>query len=405
MVSLRSKYAAVDRVLRRIFRRTRKWLRRRPTYIRELFRSIPQFSRGHFSDLAKAPPAAKRIIVRKIPRGRSLPWEVSLPSPDQVEHDCRRVYEETGLWPLSYAYPSEAIATEDLPRQLISPVFPGHRYQYDDESTYREQYQSSAFAMTHRKAGWDCFRHVEIMHAGGIPFMPDAPWIPPGTMVHYPKEFFAQAVKRLMVSGDIPSWEVFTDLQQYFNRHLTTASMARYLMKAVGVEENSRVLVVDKAATEKPDYTSNLTAIGLKQVLGDQVVIAHPTDYLYRDWAGKAQRLYGRGFGYSRVLDPLLKSDPEKKGLTVSVDTVTPESWDWVVIGSVPRNPELTGEILGHFPPERTILLHGEDTPPSPDEARSLLETGAHVFVREISSQLYWDDRLTKPGVSVSVAQ
>lgn len=353
---------------------------------------MPAFIRGYYSDLAKAPPAAKRIIVWKIPRGRSLPWQVVLPTADQVDRDCRTVFEATGVWPLSYAYPRPGQPRGGAPAHLMSPLFPGHRYHYNDEAKYLDHYRSYAFAMTHKKAGWDCFRHVELMHAGGIPFMPDAPWIPPGTMVHYPKLFLVAAVDQLMKSGDIPPHEVFVALGHYFNKHLTTAPMARYIMDAVGMEDSSRVLFVDQAAVAKPDYTSNLTLIGLKQVLGTQVGVSHPTDYLYADWDGKARALYGRGFGYSRILDPAVKSTREVAGESLLLESATPSGWDWVVVGSVPRNPDLTKQVLDRFPAGRTILLHGEDTPPTPAEVEKLVETGAHVFVREISTQVYSGD-------------
>lgn len=219
--------------------------------------------------------------------------------------------------------------------------------------------------------------------------MPDAPWILAGTMVHYPKKFFAAAVDRLMESGDTPPDEVFTELTRYFNEHLTTAQMARYMMKSVGMPKEARVLFVDAAAVVKPDYTSNLTFIGLKQVLGSSVVASHPADYLYQDWTGKARLLYGRGFGYSKVVDPRLRSESENSGAPLPRDTMTPEQWDWVVVGSVPRNPELTRDILSLFPAERIVLLHGEDTPPTTGEAQGLTDTGAHIFVREISSEVY----------------
>jgi len=388
-MSFSSKYRGVERIIRRIFRWTRKWLRSRPTYVREFVRSAPAFIRGDFSDLAHAPPAAKRIISAKIGRAKAGPWALSLPTAEQVERDCRDVFDHSGLWPLSYAYPFDQARIGDIPERLLSPLFPGHRYKYENESDYLDHYRSFAFSMTHKKAGWDCFRHVEIMHVGGIPFMPDAPWIPAGTMVHYPKEFFAYAVDRLMESGDIPPEDVFIDLGKHFNEHLTTAQMARYMMRSVGMDDTARVLFIDEAAVKKPDYTSNLTFIGLKQVLATQVHTVHRADYMYRDWTGKARTLYGRGFGYSRVLDPAVKSRTEKSEATFSEDLLKPEEWDWVVVGSAPRNPLLTQEVLRLFPAERTILLHGEDIPLTPEEAERLRGTGAHIFVREISSELY----------------
>jgi len=377
------------RRLRRVSRHTKKWFLRRPDYIRHYLKSVREFSGGRFDDLAASPPAAKRLIVARIGPRRGLPWTWELPRREEIDAQADAVYAAISVWPLSYAYPGPPPQRGKRPEELLSPLFPGHRYGFRNEQEYQENYRRYGFAMTHKKAGWDCFRHVEILHAGGIPFMPDARAIPAGTMVHYPKHFFEEVVSRLFESADIPPLELFHDLRQYVDSYLTTWAMARYMMARVGMTPGARVLFLDPAAGAKPDYTSNLTLIGLKQVLGDAVEVSHPTPYLYADWEGKATRLYGRGFGYSRVLDPLVRTAHEEMLTPLSLDHISPEEWDWVVVGSVVRNPALTAEIRTMFPAERTILLHGEDTPPTPAEVADLAATGAHVFVREISNEAY----------------
>ncbi len=355
----------------------------RPRYLVNFFSSIARFLAGNLDDLADSPPAAKKLLLARIAASQSREWTWELPTPEEVVADTKRVREETGLWPLSFAYPYEAPERETAVERLVSPLLPGHRYRYKDVDDYLHSYRSSAFAMTHKKAGWDCFRHLEILYSGGIPFMPDVNAIPEGTMVHYPKKFFREVVVRLFESGDFPPQELHDELRRYFNHHLTTRSMARYIMDRVGMKDKSRVLFVSESAENQPDYTSNLTFIGLKQILGSAVVPSHPLDYLYSDWGGRQTALYGRGFGYARVLDPNLKADSEREVRTISRPP-TAREWDWLVLGSVARDAAWAQHLLDSFSPERTIWLHGEDHPPTPNDIATFRSSGAHVFVREI---------------------
>lgn len=46
----------------------------------------------------------------------------------------------------------------------------------------------SLFAVTFKKAGWDCMRHLEIIAAGALPVFTDIADLPAGTMAAYPRE-------------------------------------------------------------------------------------------------------------------------------------------------------------------------------------------------------------------------
>lgn len=45
-----------------------------------------------------------------------------------------------------------------------------YSYSYDTEAEYNKQYSESYFAVSSKKAGWDCLRHYEIIAAGCIPY-------------------------------------------------------------------------------------------------------------------------------------------------------------------------------------------------------------------------------------------
>jgi hypothetical protein len=266
----------------------------------------------------------------------------------------------------------------------MCPVFPGHRYAFTNEADYISNYGNFSFALTHKKGGWDCFRHLEIMYAGAVPFMPDASLIPEFTMVHYPKKFLAEVAEGLRHSRVVVMPQDSQELARYFNYNLTSAAMARYVLRAAAIDNDAKVLFIDAAAVSMPDYQSIFTLIGLKQTLGKRVSVAFPLDYVYEDWTGDAAALYGRGFGYSRVLETKLKNRNEISGEALDLSAASLATFDTVVVGSVTRNATLAEQLLARFPAAKTIWIHGEDQGPSASDMATFREKGVTVFVREL---------------------
>jgi hypothetical protein len=100
-------------------------------------------------------------------------------------------YTKTCL-PIAFAYPSYFSPPLDWREpdrtQLLAPCVPGYTksYVFKTEEAYFRQYSKSIFALTVKKAGWDCMRHYEILKAGSIPFFPDIIEKPNETMSEYP---------------------------------------------------------------------------------------------------------------------------------------------------------------------------------------------------------------------------
>ncbi len=309
---------------------------------------------------------------------QQLEWSVSVDTQQEVTkriHDC---YSKHGVWPISFSIPNY-IPLNPHPTQLVSPILPGYPYSFDAETEYLTKYSESYFALTHRKVGWDCFRHVEIMASGSVPLMPDSTEIPEFAMVHYPKRAFTQIAGKVRSEGGRPSEKLRADLREFFTQNLTTKAMARYLLNAALVPTDASVLFLDQNLPTNPEYLSTLTAIGLKENLGTLCTIHHNADFLYQDSNQLTHQFYGRGFGYVKKLDPALRCQPESQAKEIS-----PENFDYAVIGSVTRNQELTDLVLKNFPPDRIILIHGEDQPPPVEEVHALRSSGAHVFIRSI---------------------
>ncbi len=96
------------------------------------------------------------------------------------------------ILPISFAIPKSKIISEidKNPKDLLAPLIPGKldTYIYENENSYYEMYQKSIFALTYKKAGWDCLRHYEIMMNGCIPLFLNIKNCPVNTMTTIPKE-------------------------------------------------------------------------------------------------------------------------------------------------------------------------------------------------------------------------
>jgi len=55
---------------------------------------------------------------------------------------------------------------------FLSSTIPGEPFSFDSWDDYLLEYQSSYFALSTKKGGWDTFRHLEILFSGTIPLIP-----------------------------------------------------------------------------------------------------------------------------------------------------------------------------------------------------------------------------------------
>lgn len=303
------------------------------------------------------------------------PPVMPIDDPWALAQEC---HDRHGVWPISFSYPRPAWPISPEPGTLISPITPGLPYSFDDEDAYRRTYANAYWGITHRKAGWDCFRHVEIMSAGATPWMLDAAEIPRYSMVHYPKAAMTVAGRAMLKAPRMPDLDFRRHIHHHFEQHLTSRAMAHYLLRAAGLQDARSVLFVDERLPLHADYQSMLTLIGLKQLLGGNCHVQYPVDYLYDDTPIDTSTLYGRGFGYTRVLSAEARSTTERGSAPTS------KEFDAVIVGSVTRNADLADALLKEFSAERTVWVHGEDLPPTVDEVSAYRRSRVHMFVRAI---------------------
>jgi len=298
---------------------------------------------------------------------------------------AEKCHVQLGVWPISLSYPFSTVETIGPRKSLVSKIIPGDAYSFEDYQKYLDSYRQSYFGITHKKGGWDCFRHLEIMFSGAIPLMADALDIPEFSMVHYPKKELGQVFGEFVREARDPSDNVRQGFQRHFNKFLTTEAMAGYLLRCSGLLASKKILFIDTRLGSSPDHFSFLTLIGLVQLKGCNVSVLSPVPYIWADWNGSEDKLYGRGFGYTRILDSQSRneiSDSYSKVRRQISDGV----FDAVVFGSIMRNTKIFSYLQPVLDPKNTLLINGEDLPTPSETIEKLVNTGSHIFIRSLGS-------------------
>ena len=147
--------------------------------------------------------------------------------------------------PISFAFPTKRITRSQTKSKLLSTINPLDRttyfdkdnpseYKFKTEKEYYEEYQSSRFAITCQKAGWDCLRHYEIIGNGCIPLFHRVENAPPGTISMLPRRLLLQIRTMWENNQDflIENYdEYFERLFHHFINNNTTIKLAEYFMK------------------------------------------------------------------------------------------------------------------------------------------------------------------------------
>jgi hypothetical protein len=267
--------------------------------------------------------------------------------------------------PITFSIPEEKIVSA-FPKKtkLLSNLIPGDlkTYIYHTEKEYYEEYQSSYFAMTTKKAGWDCMRHYEILANGCLPYFPCIEHCPPFTMVNLPKHLFLRSNALFeKMKKSIPLHlkeysELWLEMMAYLREHLTTQKVSTYVLQRSGNHDAKKILFLSGCI--RPDYLRCLVLHGLKCQLGSQCHDYPKLPHMYRNYTGNTNSLYGKGFSYSKLLDPTLRNDVLDTTLLEDIRTC---QYDLVLYGSYHRGMPFYEEVCQYYPPTKIILLCGED--------------------------------------------
>lgn len=314
-------------------------------------------------------------------------------APDHSEASAENLAEQChnrhGYFPLNFSFPRPDLmprATGHRPH-FLSDTIPGAPFSFDSWEAYLAEYRSSYWALSTKKGGWDTFRHLEILFSGGIPLMPGLSRSHRFSLAHFPKRALIHIYRSLVAKGPaIPGAHTREFLGHFASEHLTSEAMARYLLRTARAEDSS-VVFLDRSLPSRTDYLSAFTFIGLSKHTGGGVKAAWEPAYVYDDFEGDTQRLYGRGFGYSRSLPAASRS---ATGLTADVSSrdvaALTESYDRIVVGNYDANVELVGQLLAHgVPAHKFICVVGSDFPADSRMRRDIARSEMTFFVREFS--------------------
>jgi hypothetical protein len=284
------------------------------------------------------------------------------------------------IHPFGYSYPEEYfIMTNPHKTQVWAEVIPGFKetYRFGQELEYNQMYQSSKFAFTWKKGGWDCLRHYEIIANGAVPVFRDIDFCPDSSLINLPKDLFKLVNKELIPwKSTIDSEQLYqtllTQIREYTFKNATCEAMARKFLEIVKLPTSSRILLL--TCDPKINYSREFTFIGLNRVLkiNGGVCISYPEiRACYRDFPEKdSLKLYGKGFGYSRKLD---RSHPLEFKKIVEKDirkSILGNQWDYILFGKVGLDETSLGslpnlpfweEVNSNYPKEKIGFLYGGD--------------------------------------------
>lgn len=281
-------------------------------------------------------------------------------------------------YPIQFSI-SEIKIVDKIPQknQDFAYIIPGQNktYIFDDESKYYKDYQQSYFAITTKKAGWDCLRHYEILANGCIPYFLDLENCPKNTMVFLPKELILEAMNLEGVSyGKIDHskfnykkyYEILSKLLDHTRKYLTTRSIAQYILNTVGYSGKGKILVLSDV-NERTDYMVACTVIGLKELIGDRVIDYPKIEYIYKNYQGNTKLLYGKGFTYTKIVDDYLIDREniaqriKNKEFELIIYTAIHyyKNYHWNYYPDI--HHLFYDEVINNYPQEKIIYLDGED--------------------------------------------
>ncbi|MBT8530719.1 hypothetical protein G6708_07025 [Polynucleobacter paneuropaeus] len=144
--------------------------------------------------------------------------------------------------PIQFAIPVSKISNKNIEKsRKIAHIDPRdtRTYIYNNEADYYADYQSSLFAFTTKKAGWDSLRHYEIMANNSIPIFIDLDQCPVTTMEYFPRMEIFMANTLLLNKGidyfesmrGLEDWQKLqSQIKKFLVDNLTTASLANRIL-------------------------------------------------------------------------------------------------------------------------------------------------------------------------------
>lgn len=293
------------------------------------------------------------------------------------------------LYPISFSIPKTKLYN-GFPKKtkFMSDLIPGDTstYIYETEEDYYKEYQQSYFAITKRKAGWDCMRHYEILANQCIPYFIDIQHCPENTMALLPKNLFIDAIKlhddyknKQLDENFIEQYRILQEkFAEYTKNTLTTDKMALYILNASNFSDAKKILYL--SGNTDPDYLRCVTLHGFKSIFGKNCHDYPKIPHIYRTDTIQYNTLYGKGMSYTNLLNVYETRDDNLDNTII--EDIENKVYDIIIYGSYHRGIPFYDTICKVYKPNEIILLCGEDIHQC--NHKQLTDRGHHVFVREL---------------------
>ncbi|CAF1537356.1 unnamed protein product [Didymodactylos carnosus] len=300
-----------------------------------------------------------------------------------------------------------------LPIKLIdfSSLIPGKRHTYvfdfGNELDYRRLYRSAYFAVTMKKAGWDCNRHYEIISSGTIPFFDSLENSDEFTMKHLPKKLLLEAremkgINRKTLTIDHSQFNsshyylLLHRLLYYAKHRLTTTKLVEYMLNIINFKNFSLPILF--ISHNEADYQKDLMLHGFTLIFKQNLHVYEPPQFMYeypdyKQWTKKETKnfykipLYGMGYSYALTLSKyqnLYKRDIEKLNESIVKKNIKYKEYSLVIFGSILRRNSLLSFVSQYYSRSEIILIDGEDEGRN-KQRRKYAQLGTY-FLREISN-------------------
>ena len=291
------------------------------------------------------------------------------------------------VFPITFSIPEEKICSfKPRKTKFLSNLIPGKidTYIYNTEFEYYSEYQKSYFAITKKKAGWDCLRHYEILVNKCLPYFPDIEECPKDTLFLFPKDLvlesnllfnkYSSIYSNYFVGDEIIIKELDILIEKFINytyKFLTTKSIAKYVLKTTNNLNAKNILYLSSQTT--PDYLRCLTLHGFKSIFKNNCHDYPKISHIYK--GNDYSNLYGKGMTYTNLIPN--SSDYYSESDVLS--NILKKTYDLIIYGSFHRGLPYLVEVKNNYPSTKIIYLCGED-----EHCICYNNINEFIFVREL---------------------
>ena len=146
------------------------------------------------------------------------------------------IYEYKNLVPIHFAIPDIKICRHKPQKsQQFAKSIPylntNNSYIFNNEKDYYCDYQKSEYAITMKKAGWDCMRHYEIISNYCMPLFLNIEQLPKTTMTNFDRNLLKKCNQSFLDENLYQ--ETLEEIYDYLVNNLTTTKLSQYFLESI----------------------------------------------------------------------------------------------------------------------------------------------------------------------------